>query len=166
MVYGHLSAARAAPASGTDAMDALLGMPTPEKASESGPDAMDRLLSAPTSATRPTTPGKAHTPVHAAAATRFQQARTAPTPSEPELSWGEIGKQAVHNFLPSLGGVGKSMADAVTHPVQTLTGLRDLGAGALSQGAGAIGLQQDPARKAQTERVVRALEDHYKQPRS
>lgn len=109
------------------------------------------------------------TPVHAATAphraenppTRFQQS-VAPAPEEPETSWADTGKEALHNALPSLGGAGKAMLDSVLHPIKTATAIGDIGKGAASQLAGAVGMQQDPKAKAANERMISALEDHYK----
>lgn len=92
--------------------------------------------------------------------TRFQKSVAAP--DEPEMSWAETGKEALHNALPSLGGAGKAMVDTVLHPIKTATALGDLGKGALSQAAGAIGMQQDPVAKKHNEALISALENHYK----
>ena len=50
----------------------------------------------------------ANKPVHHNPPTRFQKS-AAPAPDEPEMSWADIGKEALHNALPSLGGAGKAM---------------------------------------------------------
>lgn len=107
-------------------------------------------------------PATVTAPSHHAAPppTRFQQ--SAPAPNEPEMSWSDVGSSALKNALPSLGGAGKAMVDAVLHPIRTATALGDLGKGAVSQVAGAVGMQQDPAKKAQSEKLISALEDHYK----
>lgn len=99
---------------------------------------------------------------HAAAPTRFQKSVEAPPASEPEMSWGDVGKSALHNAIPSVVGVGKSMLDTVLHPIKTATAIGDIGKGALSQAAGAVGMQQDPAKKAANEALISALENHYK----
>jgi hypothetical protein len=100
------------------------------------------------------------------AAAEPSQYRSATRPissSEPELSWSETGQKALQNFVPSVGQLAKSTASAFTHPTETIGALGQLGKGALSQAAGAIGVQQDPAKKAETESLLNALEDHYKQ---
>lgn len=104
-------------------------------------------------------------PVHKVATsgapqTHFQQSVSAS--DDPELSWGDVGKQALGNALPSIGGVGKSMFEAVRHPIKTAQAIGDIGKGAVSQAAGALGVQQDPAEKAQNETLISALENHYK----
>lgn len=95
--------------------------------------------------------------------TQFQQS-TAPTPvSAPELSWQQVGQQALKNAPSSALGVAQSLGNAVMHPVQTVQNIGQLGAGALSQAQGALGVEQDPAKKAKTEALVQSLENHYKQ---
>lgn len=100
-------------------------------------------------------------PVHHAAPTRFHQAVAAP--DEPELSWSDVGSQALKNAIPSAVGAGKSVVDAVMHPIKTATAIGDIGKGAASQVAGAFGEKQDPSEKAHNEALISALENHYKQ---
>jgi len=94
--------------------------------------------------------------------TMFQKARAA-APEEKELSWGEVGSQAVKNFLPSTGGALAATGKALMHPIDTLSTIGELGTGLASQAAGAVGIEQDPAKKAKNEALINALEDHYKQ---
>jgi soluble lytic murein transglycosylase-like protein len=54
------------------------------------------------------------------------------------------------------------MLDAITHPVQTVENIGNVAQGAVSQAAGAMGIQQDPAQKAKNESLISALENHYK----
>jgi hypothetical protein len=119
-------------------------------------------LNAPLSSDKTSHPGAKHDPVaaHHNPPTRFQQS-VAPTP-EPEMSWGDVGKSALHNALPSLGGAGKAMLDTVLHPIKTATALGDIGKGGVSQLAGVLGMQQDPTTKAHNEALISALENHYK----
>ena len=42
------------------------------------------------------------------------------------MSWGEVGKQALGNALPSLGGVLRDVGTAILHPVETAKSLGDL----------------------------------------
>lgn len=86
-----------------------------------------------------------------------------PRAAERELSWSEAGSGAVKNLLPSAGEAAKGIWDAVTHPKETIGALGDLGKGAVSQAAGALGVKQDVSRKAKDETLIRALEDHYKE---
>jgi len=107
------------------------------------------------------------TPQHPAgnvsAPSRFKMAGKPVPAEEPELSWGEAGRQAVQNFLPSAGEALKATGHAIVNPTETLGALGQLGKGAASQLAGAAGIDQDPAQKAESERLINALEDHYKQ---
>lgn len=84
-------------------------------------------------------------------------------PAGPAPEWSEALSQGAHNLIPSAVGVLKDVGTAVAHPVQTLGAIKDVGSGALSQVEGALGAKQDPKQKAQTEAVLDALEDHYKQ---
>lgn len=78
--------------------------------------------------------------------------------NDPELTWGQTAQGAVRNLLPSTLDAGKSALDAVLHPVKTVSALRDLGEGALSQASPLIGLKRNKAKEG----VVQALEDHYR----
>jgi len=51
--------------------------------------------------------------------------------ANPSKSWGTVAAEAVGNFLPSVGKMAGDIATAVANPVDTLTGIADLGAGAL-----------------------------------
>lgn len=79
------------------------------------------------------------------------------------MTIGQTAQQAAQNFLPSLGQAAGSIWGAVTHPVQTLANVGQLGTGVLSQtGAlGALGVHLDPAAKAKAEALANALENHY-----
>jgi len=147
-----------------DAMDRILAGAEPAAPVDSGPgdDAMELILGggAPKKVATPKAP-KAPAPAARRAVTRFQQAAT-PTP-DPELSWAETGQQALKNAPASFVGVAKSVVDPILHPIKTLKAVGELGTGAVSQAAGAMGVKQDPTKKAKEEGLVRALEDHYKQ---
>lgn len=91
------------------------------------------------------------------------QAVAPAVPDGPAPDWETALSQGYHNLVPSAVGVVKDAASAVTHPVQTWDTLKQLGKGAASQVEGAVGAQQDPKQKAQTEAVLDALEGHYKQ---
>lgn len=99
------------------------------------------------------------------AAAEPSQYRSATRPissSEPELSWGETGRQFLNNFGQSAReGLG-SYKDAVVNYEDTLGALKQVGKGAMSQLAGAVGVEQDPVKKAENERLIKALEDHWK----
>lgn len=97
------------------------------------------------------------------APTAFHAAGQPAAPQEKELGWGDTLSQAGRNLIPSAGGTIGATYDALRHPVNTLNAIGDVGSGALSQAAGAIGIKQDPAEKAKSEALINALEDHYKQ---
>jgi len=48
-----------------------------------------------------------------------------------QMSWADVPKQAVMNLPKSIGGVLSNFAEAVTSPVQTLSGAADVAAGTL-----------------------------------
>jgi hypothetical protein len=58
-----------------------------------------------------------------------QNAQTAE--QKPQMSWADVPKQAVMNLPKSVGGVLSNFAEAVTSPVQTLSGAADVAAGTL-----------------------------------
>lgn len=96
------------------------------------------------------------------APTRRAMARAPIAEETPEPSWSEVGQSAARNLIPSVGNVFSSMGQAVLHPRQTLSALGDLAEGAVSQAAGKLGVQQDPAEKAKTEQMLNMLEEQYK----
>lgn len=59
----------------------------------------------------------------------IQNAQTAE--QKPQMSWADVPKQAVMNLPKSVGGVLSNFAEAVTSPVQTLSGAADVAAGTL-----------------------------------
>jgi polyhydroxyalkanoate synthesis regulator phasin len=102
-------------------------------------------------------------PQPSSSSTRWHQAGTAPQAKEPEMGWGETLVGAGKNLLPSAAGAVNSIYQAVRHPVDTASALGQVGSGAMSQLAGAMGVSQDPAEKAKKESLINALEEHYKQ---
>ena len=104
-----------------------------------------------------------HPAGNVSAPSRFKMAGRPAAAEEPEMSWGEAGRQAVRNFLPSAGEALKTTGHAIVNYDETLGALGQLGKGAMSQLAGAVGVEQDPAKKAESERLINALEEHYKQ---
>lgn len=54
-----------------------------------------------------------------------------PAEQKPQMSWADVPKQAVMNLPKSVGGVLSNFAQAVTSPVQTLSGAADVAAGTL-----------------------------------
>ena len=56
------------------------------------------------------------------------------TPQQPKyMGYGEMMGQAVQNIIPSATNMATGLYQAVTNPVQTVSGLLDVGAGALQK---------------------------------
>lgn len=93
--------------------------------------------------------------------TQWQRA-VMPTPAAvPEPAWGDVASQAVHNLPSSAAGIAGAIGNTIMHPIKTAENIGQLGSGLVSQAAGALGVQQDPAAKAKTEALASALEHHY-----
>lgn len=105
----------------------------------------------------PETTGTA--PVRPAAVTR--RAPPPPAAGTPEPTWGETAVGAATAFLPSTLNAVRQLGSAVMSPIQTLQGLKEIGKGLLSKGAGGVGLEQDPEEKAKNEAVLNAVIDDY-----
>ena len=54
---------------------------------------------------------------------------------DPARSWSGVPMEALKNVPGSAGHFAKSIYDAVSHPIDTITGVADVGAGALRAGA-------------------------------
>jgi hypothetical protein len=137
--------------------------PEAPASSEADIDAYEAFLKAPkpTATARPAT--TATVSGRNIPQTRYNRAVARPATPQKELTVGQTLSGAYRNILPSTGEMLKGMGEAVIHPVATAKTFGELAKGVASQAAGAIGVRQDPAAKARSERVVRALEDHYKQ---
>jgi hypothetical protein len=81
----------------------------------------------------------------------------------PELSAKQALSQGIHNIPSDTGQFFGDIFHAVTNPKETIKGIGEIVTGAASQLYGALGGTQDPTEKASNERVINALEDHYKQ---
>lgn len=81
------------------------------------------------------------------------------------LSWADVPGQAIANLPASALGVAEGIANTVMHPIDTAQGLYNIGKGAVSKAAGAIGVTQNPAAKAQSEAaldgVIQFFHDRY-----
>jgi len=92
------------------------------------------------------------------------------TPVEGQLPASEYANMPISKVLgtavtnlPSSGAnVVKQLGNAVYNWPETLSSVGDLGRGLASKAAGAIGVEQDPAAKAEAERSVNAIGDMYK----
>ena len=78
----------------------------------------------------------------------------------PELSWSQVGQQALANAPASITQGVSGIVGAVTHPLATLSNLGNLAGGFASQAG--IG-DQSPAAKQKAGALAVALENHYKQ---
>lgn len=80
-----------------------------------------------------------------------------------DLTWGDALTQGARNLPKSTGKLLGDVGHAVVHPVETAKAVGALGKGAVSKVEGALGVEQDPAEKAQNEAVINALGEHYAQ---
>lgn len=80
-----------------------------------------------------------------------------PVADPKSLSIGNVAGQAIANLPSSAYNLGASLVHTVAHPIQTAEGLYDIGKGAVSKAEGALGVQQDPAQKAQNEAAINAM---------
>lgn len=80
------------------------------------------------------------------------------TPSKSgKLSWSDVPSQAIRNIPTSAYNLAAGVANTVMHPIDTAQGLYDVGKGAVSKAAGAIGVEQDPETKTQNEAAIDAV---------
>lgn len=79
-----------------------------------------------------------------------------------EMSWSEVGKQALMNAPSSLMNVGKSVVEAVSSPLQTAKGIVDIGAGAL-QNVLPESIVQTIGEDKESRQKASAVADFYKQ---
>lgn len=88
-----------------------------------------------------------------------------------EMSWSEVPKKALKNFLPSLGSFAYNMTAPIHSPVQTATGFGQLAAGVGSKIVGAADAAseavggpdlQTPEQKAAAEQSINALGQFFK----
>ncbi len=82
-------------------------------------------------------------------------------PDHSSQSWGDVATQAVQNLPSSAYNMGASVAHTVAHPIETAQSVYDVGRGAVSKAAGAVGMQQDPAEKAQHEAALNGVVDFF-----
>lgn len=79
------------------------------------------------------------------------------------LSWSDVPGQALKNALPSAGNFVKGIAQPFLHPIDTATGLANIGYGLASKAYGASGLDTRGAdEKAADEATVDAIGHHFK----
>jgi hypothetical protein len=73
---------------------------------------------------------------------------------------GTVASHIGQNFVPSLKGTFNSFIDAVTHPVETLGTLGNVGAGVGAQIGHKLGIKQD-ANAQRNMQIAKAVESHY-----
>lgn len=82
-----------------------------------------------------------------------------------ERSWSDVPMDALKNAPDSAVRTAQAIAYPFMHPIDTLKGMRDIGHGLVSKAAGAVGIEQDPQWKAETEAPANAvgqfLKDRY-----
>ena len=77
------------------------------------------------------------------------------------MAWSDVGSQAVQNIPKSAGEFVGNITHAVTHPVETVKTIADVGFGGLSKAAGAIGVPMEPDAKAKREQSFDAVRDFF-----
>jgi hypothetical protein len=91
------------------------------------------------------------------------------SPVDGEMTASEYANMPIRQVLgravtniPSSGiNVAKQLGNAVYNYDDTLSAMGDVGKGLISKAAGMVGVDQDPAKKAETERAVNAIGDMY-----
>lgn len=86
--------------------------------------------------------------------------RHAPQPAQP-MEWSEVGKQAIQNIPQSAKAYGESLLTPFTQPKETLEAVGQIGKGAYSKVAGALGAEQSAEKKAQDEAAINAIGRFY-----
>lgn len=89
------------------------------------------------------------------AMTNWPKAEAAP------MAWSDVGSQAVQNIPKSAGEFVGNITHAVTHPVETVKTIANVGYGGLSKAAGAIGVPMEPDAKAKREQSFDAVRDFF-----
>ena len=67
-------------------------------------------------------------------------------------------KLAPKQFVDTLNGIGST----ILHPLDTLNGIGKIGSGLVSKAEGYAGMQQDKGKKDETEAMINAIGQHYK----
>ena len=75
--------------------------------------------------------------------------------------WSNVLMEGASNLPSSFGGVLKDVGSAIYNYEDTLGALKQMGTGAYSKAAGALGVKQNPEEKAQNEQLINALGQHY-----
>lgn len=84
-------------------------------------------------------------------------------PQYGEASLGNVLSAAAQNAPSSFGNVIGDVYHAVTNPSETAGAIGQIGSGLYSKAQGALGVKQTPEEKAQNEKLVNAIGEHYAQ---
>ncbi len=79
-----------------------------------------------------------------------------------ELAWSDVPGQAAKNFIPSASRFAGNIAQTVLHLIETAKNLGNLAYGVGSKIGGALGVEQDPQRKAENEAGADAVGAFFK----
>lgn len=77
--------------------------------------------------------------------------------SDPGMSWGDTGLNAVKSLPHSALEFGKAVVQPIAHPIDTAKALWNTGSGVVSKAEGALGIEQDPVQKADREAQANAV---------
>jgi hypothetical protein len=81
---------------------------------------------------------------------------------QPQRSWSGVPGEAVSNIPSSAVQFVKNVTYPIRHPIDTVTGLYDLGYGLASKAHGALGGKQDPQEKAKDEAAANNIGAFFK----
>lgn len=112
---------------------------------------------APVDAARPEQPSPKGSRVFGVAPIDGPVATAAPTADTP---WSDVAGRAVTNFPSSAWNVAKSTVEPFLSPIETAKNLGQIGKGLYSKAEGLV-VNQDPAKKAEDERMADAVGKFY-----
>jgi hypothetical protein len=78
------------------------------------------------------------------------------------LSWSEVPGKALENAPASAVKFGEAILQPILHPIDTANAIGNIAKGGASKIAGAVGFDQDPEQKAQTEAGIDAVGGFFK----
>lgn len=78
-------------------------------------------------------------------------------PEPKDLSWSDVPMEALRNIPQSAARTANAIVHPFMHPVDTAKAIGNMGYGAASKIAGAVGVQQDPQQKAEDEAQIDAV---------
>ena len=89
--------------------------------------------------------------------------KTAPVVKEERkpLSWRDVPAEAIRHLPESGAAAAKGFVEPFLHPMQTYETGKEVVGGLASKAAGALGMPQDEAKKAENEATVNAIKDFY-----